>query len=650
MRRTTSSLVAALTLTAATTFAAGNAAPPATGAEAPAMPKIEFEKFTLPNGLQVILHVDRKLPIVHVNEWFHVGSKNEKPGRTGFAHLFEHMMFQGSKNAKEDYFVYVEKAGANIREGGVNGTTNNDRTNYFATVPSGNLENLLWVESDRIATLADATDQEKLDNQRDVVKNERRQGLENTPYGRAFTLIFEAVFPTGHPYSWPVIGSQEDLTAAKLDDVKEFFRQYYSPNNLSMVIAGDFDPAEAKRLVDEVLRRHPAGARARPSGQVGADAQLRESRRGQRSRLARARVHRLAVARVLRARRCGAGHRGAGPVRRPVVAANKALVYDQQLATAVAAFNATSEISSVFVVQATARPGVPLSKIEPIITAEIARLAKEGPTAAELERAKTKQESEFISGLERIGGFGGKADVLNQYNMFLGDPGKVDADLQRYRALTPADIQRAAASWLDTPNRAIIRFHPEKSQRPAQRDDVRPDRRCRRLAPTVRSRRPTVQTAKLANGLEVIVVERHDLPKVNVTLVSKAGAVGDPAGKAGVANLTMATIDLGTPTRKALEIEDALGALGTTLGGGAGRESARLTLRRVVAKPGAGARDRGRRRAAPDVPRGRVRTREEARARRHRAGRSQRQRAGPAHPADAGVRQRASLRAAGERA
>ena len=543
----------------------------------PAMPKLEFEKFTLPNGLQVILHVDRKLPIVHVNEWFHVGSKNEKPGRTGFAHLFEHMMFQGSKNAKEDYFVYVEKAGANIREGGVNGTTNNDRTNYFATVPSGNLENLLWVESDRIATLADATDQKKLDNQRDVVKNERRQGLENTPYGRAFSLIFESVFPAGHPYSWPVIGSQADLTAASLDDVKEFFRQYYSPSNVSMVIAGDFDPAEAKRLVEKYFGDIPPGpALDRPAKWV-------PTLNGERVVEVNDRVSLERVYMAWPTPEYFAPDEAALDMAARVLSdglssrLNKALVYDQQLATAVAAFNATAEISDVFVVQATARPGVPLSKIEPIITAEIARLAKEGPTADELARVKTKQESEFISGLERIGGFGGKADVLNQYNVFLGDPGKVDADLQRYRSLTPADVQKAAARWLDTPNRAIIRFHPEKSQRPANAMTF-----DRTVMPPLGTDRPftapTAQTSKLPNGLEVIVVERHDLPKVNVTLVTKAGAVGDPAGKAGVANLTMATIDLGTPTRKALEIEDALGALGTTLGGGAGRESARLTL------------------------------------------------------------------------
>src|SRR5687767_4182003 len=190
------------------------------------VPKVEFEKYTLPNGLQVILHVDRKLPVVHVNQWFHVGSKNEKTNRTGFAHLFEHMMFQGSQNAKGEYFSYVERAGANLFTGGVNGTTNNDRTNYFATVPSGNLEFLLWLESDRLLTLPEALTKEKLDNQRDVVKNERRQGLENQPYGRAFKMIYENLHPKGHPYSWDVIGIHEDLTAATVDDVREFFKTY----------------------------------------------------------------------------------------------------------------------------------------------------------------------------------------------------------------------------------------------------------------------------------------------------------------------------------------------------------------------------------------------------------------------------------------
>ncbi|HEY8536100.1 MAG TPA: pitrilysin family protein [Vicinamibacterales bacterium] len=550
------------------------------GPQAPAtsdLPKVEFTKFTLPNGLDVIFHVDRKLPIVHINQWFHVGSKDERPGRTGFAHLFEHMMFQGSKNASDDYFIYVERAGANLAEGGVNGTTSHDRTNYFVTVPSGNLETMLWLESDRLATLLEATTQEKLDNQRDVVKNERRQGLENQPYGRWFPLMYGAIFPAGHPYSWPVIGSQEDLSAATLDDVKEFFRRYYTPNNLSLVIAGDFDPAEAKQLVEKYFGDLPPGPPLdRPARAVVSMSEERVIEVKDRVSLERVYIgwptpeyfapDEAALDIAARILSEGLSSR-----------LNRALVYERQLATQVSAFNITGEIASVFVVMATARPGQSLAEIERVITDEIARLAKEGPTVEELERAKTKHESEFISGLERIGGFGGKADVLNQYNVFLGDPGMLEEDIGRYRALTTTAVQQAVARWLDTRNRAIVRFHPEHAQRPANALTL--DRS--KMPPLGEDRpftAPAVQSAKLPNGLEVLVVERRDLPKVNVALVTRAGAAADPAGKAGLASLTVTTIDMGTKTRKALEIEETFGTLGTTLTGSVGRESARLGI------------------------------------------------------------------------
>ena len=552
-------------------------APAAPAAAAADVPKVDFEKYTLPNGLQVILHVDRKLPIVHVNQWFHVGSKNEKPGRTGFAHLFEHMMFQGSKNASEEYFTYVEKAGANLREGGVNGTTNQDRTNYFATVPSGNLETLLWIESDRLATLLDATTQAKLDNQRDVVKNERRQGLENQPYGRWYPLMTEALFPKGHPYSWPVIGSQEDLSAASLDDVKEFFRQYYTPNNLSLVVAGDFEAAKVKALVEKYFGDIPPGpALDRPARWVPklADEKVVEVN----DRVALERVYLgwpsaeyftaddAAMDMAARILTDGLSSR-----------LNRALIYDRQLAANVQAFNVSGEISGMFVVMATARPNVPLADVERIITEEIGRLAKEGPTADELSRAVTKHESEYVSGLERIGGFGGKADILNQYNVYLGDPGKIEADLTRYRTLTPQAVAAAVGRWLHPVNRAIIRFHPETTTRPA--DALTLDRST---APPLGADRPftapAVKSTRLENGLEVFVAERRDLPKVNVTMVTRAGVASDPTGKAGTAHLTVTTIDMGTKTRKALEIEEALGALGVTLSGFAGREASQVSF------------------------------------------------------------------------
>jgi zinc protease len=540
------------------------------------VPKIAIENYTLPNGLQVILHVDRKLPVVHVNEWFHVGSKNERVGRSGFAHLFEHMMFQGSKNANKEYFEYVEAAGANLSEGGVNGTTNQDRTNYFATVPSGNLEQILWLESDRLATLTDALTLEKLNNQRDVVKNERRQGLENQPYGRWFKLLMENLYPSRHPYANDVIGSHEDLTAASVDDVKDFFKTYYTPNNLTLVIAGDFDPAEAKRLVEKYFGTIPAGpALDRPAKSV--------------PKLDGEKIVEVND-RVPQERTYFAWHSpaffDAGDAELDLVATilgdglsarlNKVLVYDKQLASDVVSFQWSREQVGTFVIWATARPGASLQQIEQIVTDEIARLAKDGPTPAELARARTKWEFGFVTGLERIGGFGGKADRLNQYMTFLGDPNKFEADFARYRNATPESVRDVVARWLNTRNRLLVRFHPEPSGRESQ---IALDRSKQ---PPLGGDRPfmvpPVKTAKLENGMDIFVIERPDLPKVAVRFVTKAGSVHNPAGKDGLADLMVETMKRGTKTRNALQVEDTLGDLGTAIFGGANRESSEVSF------------------------------------------------------------------------
>ena len=543
---------------------------------AAAVPKIQFEEYTLPNGLQVILHVDRKLPVVHVNQWFNVGSKNERAGRSGFAHLFEHMMFQGSKNADKEYFTYVEAAGANLFEGGVNGTTNQDRTNYFATVPSGNLENLLWLESDRLLTLPDALTKAKLDNQRDVVKNERRQGLENQPYGRWFKLLMENLYPSRHPYSSDVIGSHEDLTAASLDDVKDFFKTYYTPNNLSLVIAGDFDPAEAKRLVEKYFGTIPPG----PS--------LERPAKGM-SQLEGEKIVEVSD-RVPQERTYFAWHTPAffdpGDAELDLASTiltdglsarlNKTLVYDKQVASDVTSFQWSRQLTGTFIIWATARPGASLAEVERLVTDEIARLAKEGPTAAELNRAKTKWEFGFVTGLERIGGFGGKADRLNQYNTFLGEPNRFEEDFARYRNASVESVRDVVAQRLNTRNRLLVRFRPEKSGREAQ---IAVDRsKMPALGGDKPFNAPEVKNAKLENGMEVYVVERTDLPKVAVTLATKAGGVQDPAGKEGLADLTQQTVKRGTKTRQALEIEDALGDLGTGIGGFTGYESTRMNM------------------------------------------------------------------------
>lgn len=539
-------------------------------------PKIEFEKYTLPNGLQVILHVDRKLPVVHVNQWFYVGSANERLGRSGFAHLFEHMMFQGSKNANKEYFQYVEAAGANLLEGGVNGTTNQDRTNYFATVPSGNLENLLWVESDRLATLPEALDQAKFDNQVMVVKNERRQGLENQPYGRAFKMMLQNLFPIGHPYNTDVIGEHTDLTNSNLEDVKEFFRTYYSPNNLSLVIAGDFDPAEAKRLVEKYFGPIPPGpALDRPP-------KTAMSLNGEKVIEVRDRVP--------QERSYFAFHSPAlfDPGDAELVLAslimtsglsarlNKALIYDRQLASNVVAFQSGQPLSGMFAMWATARPGVDLRQVEQLVGEEIARLAKDGPTAAELERAKTKWESGFISGLESIGGFGGKSDRLNAYNTFLGDPGKFEADIARHRNATAEGVRAAVDRYLNTKNRVVVRFRPERS---SGASNVALDRT---KEPPLGGDRPftapQVRSAKIENGLEVLVVEKPELPKVAVGLVTKAGSIADADGKAGLASMTSRVMRRGTRTKNAVQIDETMGDLGTALSGGSAREFSSLAF------------------------------------------------------------------------
>ncbi len=539
-----------------------------------AAPSIAYEKHVLSNGLQLLLHVDRKLPVVHVNLWFHVGSKNERAGRSGFAHLFEHMMFEGSKNASQKYFVYAEKAGANLFEGGVNGTTDWDRTNYFITVPSASLEHVLWLESDRVATLGDAITKERFENQRDVVRNERRQGLENQPYGRAWKLICENLYPYRHPYANDVIGTHEDLVAATVDDVKDFFRTYYTTNNLSLAIAGDFDPAQAKRLAEKYFGNIPAGpALERPPRWIPV-------LDGERTLEVRDRVP--------QERTYFAWHSPAyfdpGDAELDLASTiltdglssrlNKVLVYEKRLCTGVSSSQVSREAASFFLVDATARPGATLAEIEAIVTQEIARLARDGPTLAELNRAKAKWEFRFISGLERIGGFGGKADVLNQYNTFLGDPNRFEGDLARHRNPTVTDVRDVIARWLNTRHRLLVRFRPEASGRERQ---VALDRA---QAPALGADRPfqapEVKSARLPSGLEVLLIERHDLPKVAVELVTRAGSADDPAGKAGLATLMAGTMRMGTKTRKTLEIEEALGELGTGISSNATREFSTL--------------------------------------------------------------------------
>ncbi len=540
------------------------------------IPRIEFQKFMLANGLDVILHEDRKLPVVHVNLWYHVGSKNERSGKTGFAHLFEHMMFEGSRNLKGEYVSLMEKAGANIFQGGVNGTTDFDRTNYFETVPSGSLELVLWAESDRMAYLLDALTQENLDNQRDVVKNERRQGMDNVPYGRSMEMLFENLFPKGHPYSWHIIGKMEDLDNASRDDVKEFFRTYYTPNNCTLVIAGNFDPSEARRLVETYFGPiAPGPPLARPERYVVA---LESNRR----LVVKDRVPQERLYLTWPTVPFFEADDAALDILSNVLSEGKnsrlykRMVYDQQVASEVSAFNYSLEIAGLLGIIATARPGVPLAKLESLIHEEISRIAKEGPTEEELARIKAKREFDFISGLERIGGFGGKADRLAMYNTYLGAPDFIREDYERYQKLGCDDISSAAERYLMTKHHLAMSFVPESANIPRVSEPDRskqPD-----VQPGFHFSPPMVALEKLDNGLEIRVVERTEIPKVAVGLLVKVGAASDTAGKSGLASMTAEMLDEGTETRSALRIEAELERMGSYLSTGSSREWSLVSL------------------------------------------------------------------------
>jgi zinc protease len=409
---------------------------------------IPFTKEVLSNGLQVIVHEDRTCPIVAVNIWYHVGSKDERPGRTGFAHLFEHLMFEGSAHHDSGYFAPLQLAG-----GSVNGSTNTDRTNYWEVVPTNALELALWMESDRMGYLLPALTQEKFDNQREVVLNERRQSYENRPYGMANMAVVEALFPSDHPYHWTTIGSPADLREASLQEVRGFFETHYHPANASIALAGDIGPEAAIRLVAEFFGEIPPGPGVEPVGKPRSRDGARRLTLEDRVELPRLYLNWQTPAMfepgdaefdllgdVL----------GNGKTSRLY----RRLVYERRIATEVAAFQNSHELDSYFQIVATAVPGVALDIIEQAILEEVASLADRGPASHELERSVTLTEAHFIYRIQTVGGFGGKSDQLNAYNVYLGDPGSFDRDLERYRRATPATLQAAANRYL-SPGRAV---------------------------------------------------------------------------------------------------------------------------------------------------------------------------------------------------
>jgi zinc protease len=417
---------------------------------------LPYELFRLPNGLTVIVHEDHSAPIASVNAWYHVGSGREKPGRTGFAHLFEHLMFEGSGHVPEGAFDrWLEAVG-----GSNNGSTSNDRTNYWENVPANALEMPLFLESDRMGFLLDGMTPESVDGQRDVVKNERRQGIENRPYGMARLKLIEALYPPGHPYSWPVIGSQEDLSAASYEDVVDFFKHWYGPANASLVIAGDVDAQEVKRLAEKWFGEIPKGDPVEPLAPrpvvLAAEKHLTLEDRVQLPRLYLQWPTPPFLSPPGAALDALAGVLADGKSSRLY----RRLVYELQVAQDVRASQESRALSSTFTVTATARSGHTLGELLGVVDQEIARLRSEGPTARELARFKNQTEAMLFDGLERVGGFGGKADQMNRYFFHTGNPDYFEEDLARYRALSTADVRAAAHRFLGA-GRVVLSVVPE---------------------------------------------------------------------------------------------------------------------------------------------------------------------------------------------
>jgi zinc protease len=438
-------------------FVALAAASPAIAQTAPTKIELPYTQFTLANGLTVILHEDHAVPLVSTNMWYHVGSAREKPGRTGFAHLFEHLMFMGSGHVKPGEFDdWLEGVG-----GTNNGSTENDRTNYWINVPSNSIELALFLESDRMGYLLDSMTPKTVDAQRDVVKNERRQSYENRPYGQAELMLGELLYPEGHPYHWPVIGYMQDLTAASYEDVVEFFKKYYAPSNASLVVAGDINPAATRKLVEKWFGDIKPGPAPEPMTIPGV-ALTGVTKKTVTDKVQLPRIYLAWLT---------PPHFAPGDAALDMVAdalaggknsrLYKRLVYEMQIAQDVQAYQASQQLSSYFLVQATARPGHSVDELMKVIDEEIVKLQTVTPDLHETERSINTIEASFFKRMEQVGGFGGKADQLNAYYTTTGDPDYYNEDLARYRAMSPSDIRAAATKFLPRDRRVELTVLPE---------------------------------------------------------------------------------------------------------------------------------------------------------------------------------------------
>jgi zinc protease len=573
-------VAAAFVLAACASTPAGDDAASDSAAPAGAPPlssiDIPYEKHVLPNGLTVVIHEDHKAPVAAVNLWYHVGSKDEKPGKTGFAHLFEHLMFNGSEHFNDEFFRPLEKAGATK----VNGTTWLDRTNYFQNVPTSAIDLALWLESDRMGHLLGVIDQKKLDEQRGVVQNEKRQG-ENQPYGKADELIAVSTYPAGHPYSWSTIGSMEDLDAASLADVKEWFATYYGAANVTLVIAGDVQPAEVLKKVRHYFGDIPAGPPLRRQ-QAWIAKMSGERRATLQDRVPQARLYKVwnvpgitqrdytlldLYADVL------AGGKNSRLYKR--------LVYQDQVATAVSAGLGPFEIGSQFVVDVMAKPGVDLDAIEALVKEEMKALLKDGPTQAELDRIKTSRYAAAVRGLERVDGFGGKSAILAESQVYGGTPDFYKQRLRWAEQAGRGDLREAAERWL-TDGSFALQVVPVPEHVAAKDGAARNRLPDTGVPPELKL--PALQRDTLSNGLRIALAERHNAPIVQMNLIVDAGLSADTAEQAGTAKFALNMLDEGTTRMDSLQIAARLEELGAALSSGSIQDSSYVNLSAIKNK------------------------------------------------------------------
>lgn len=546
---------------------------PAANSQSASFPDIDipYKKFVLENGLRVLVHEDHKAPIVAVNIWYHVGSKNEKPGKSGFAHLFEHLMFNGSENYNKDYFKLMESIGATD----LNGTTNEDRTNYFQNIPVSALDQVLWLESDRMGHLLGVIDSARLDEQRGVVQNEKRQG-ENQPYAISWEMTQKSTYPVGHPYSWTVIGSMEDLNAASLDDVKEWFKTYYGPNNAVLVIAGDIDAQTVLQKVKKYFADIP------PSKPISKHQEWIAKMTGKHRQVAQDRVPQSRIQKTWNVSPWGTKDAVLLDLLTSILTSGKPsrlykrLRYDEELVNSVSSFLDDRQISSQFYIQADAKPGIELAKVESVINEELKKIIKDGVTQEELTRVKTQYFANFVKGMERIGGFGGKSDILAQNEVYGGSGDYYKTIHKWIKEATPADIKRVANEWLNDGEYALeIHPYPEMNANLSDRADrtTLPP-----LAATAAVKFPEVQEFTLSNGLKVMFAQRSSVPVINLNLMMDAGYAADQSAKPGTARLAMNMLREGTKTRNSIQISDEILNLGISLGIYSSLDNSNITM------------------------------------------------------------------------